>query len=131
MIIIGILLLAAAVVFGVDLVLNNHHAHTISPVAFGHSLGLTSEAALFIVGAITGAAVLFGLALIVAGMRYRRRKVVRRRGELGGTRGERQNLNADYEEAPSELGRERQPTSSPTTTYNVPAQRAVGPDEAI
>ena len=74
MIIIGVLLVAAAVVFGVDLIVKNHHAHMISPVVFGHSLGLTSEAALFILGAITGAAILLGLALIVAGMRYRRNR---------------------------------------------------------
>ena len=128
MIIIGVLLVAAAVVFGVDLILKNHHAHMISPVVFGHSLGLTSEAALFILGAITGAAVLFGLALVVAGMRYRRIRVVRRRGELGavnGTRGERQNLTTDYENAPSELGREREPTSSHSMTPADPTQGAV------
>ena len=128
MIIIGVLLVAAAVVFGVDLILKNHHAHMISPVVFGHSLGLTNEAALFILGAITGAAVLFGLALIVAGMRYRRIRVVRRPGGLGavnGTRGARQNLTTDYENAPSELGREREPNSSRSMTYAAPTQGAV------
>ncbi len=128
MIIIGVLLVAAAVVFGVDLIVKNHHAHMISPVVFGHSLGLTSEAALFILGAITGAAILLGLALIVAGMRYRRNRNVRRSGEIGavnGTRGERQNLTTDYENAPSELGREREPNSSRSTTYAAPTQGAV------
>lgn len=55
MIIIGSLVLIAALIFGVDLVVQNHSHHIItSTVVFDQSLGVTNEAAVFIIGAITG-----------------------------------------------------------------------------
>ena len=94
MIIIGLLLLIAAVIFGIDLIFTNHH-HFTNPVVFGHSLGLTNDAAVFIVGAITGAAVLLGIALIMSGMRHKAAKAIDHRHErkdAEGDRGERDDL---------------------------------------
>ena len=57
---------AAALVFGVDLIFQNHHYHVITPTVFGEGLGFHSEAPIFIVGMITGAAIVLGFALVVS-----------------------------------------------------------------
>lgn len=75
MIILGLLLLVLALIFGADLVWQNHFA--IPGVrTFGIDLGLGNSAALFIVGAITGAAIVLGVALMAAGAARKARKAV-------------------------------------------------------
>ena len=44
-----------------ELAFANHHLYAHSPVIFGQSLGINNEAAIFIAGAVTGAAILLGL----------------------------------------------------------------------
>jgi hypothetical protein len=132
MIIIGLLLLIAAVIFGIDLILSNHH-HFTNPAVFGHSLGLTNDAALFIVGAITGAAVLLGIALIMWGTRHKAANALahrRERTDAKGALGERDDLakkntrlakkNTRLE---AQLAQERSPSEgSPTSEPNARAE---------
>ena len=80
MIIIGLVLLVAAAVVGLDLVWKNHFAIR-SPALFGQTLGIHSAAAFFVVGAICGAVVILGFALMLAGLRRRGRKAKQHRIE--------------------------------------------------
>jgi hypothetical protein len=52
-----------------------------SPALFGQTLGIHNVAALFIVGAITGAVLLLGIALMLAGTRRKGIKAKRHRTE--------------------------------------------------
>jgi uncharacterized membrane protein len=67
-IIIGLVLLLAAAVFGLDLIWKNHYTMR-SPALFGQTLGIHNAAEFFIIGAITGAVLLLGIAMMLAGMR--------------------------------------------------------------
>jgi lysylphosphatidylglycerol synthetase-like protein (DUF2156 family) len=112
MIIIGLLVLIAALIFGVDLVFQNHSHHITSPVVFGQSLGVTNRAAVFIIGAITGAAILLALVLMASGIRHRSTKAATHRmerKEAKGTRGQRDKLVSDNERLRSDLAKERAP----------------------
>jgi hypothetical protein len=80
MIIIGLVLLLGAVVFGLDLMWKN--SYTIhSPALFGQTLGIHNAAAFFLVGAITGTVLLLGIGLMLAGARRKGIKAKRRRIE--------------------------------------------------
>ena len=80
MIVLGLLLLIAAAVFGLDLIWKNHF--TIHSLAvFGQSLGVHNAAELFILGAVTGAVLLLGIAMILAGLRRKGTKARRHRAE--------------------------------------------------
>ncbi|MCU4185654.1 hypothetical protein K6U06_14900 [Acidiferrimicrobium sp. IK] len=93
MIVIGLLLLAAAAAFGVDVVVTNSH-RVVSPSAFGQSLGVHTDWWVFVIGAITGAVALLGLALMTggAGRARRNRRMARRNGELTAALAERDRL---------------------------------------
>jgi hypothetical protein len=80
MIIIGLLLLIIAVVFGIDFVWKNN-VHIANPTVFGERLGIHSAASLFVVGAITGAAILLGVALLCGGVRRKGAHAMSRRRE--------------------------------------------------
>jgi hypothetical protein len=110
MIIIGVLLLAAALVFGVDLVLANHHHGIVSPLVFGQSLGVHSQAAVFVIGVVTGAAILLALTLLASGLRRQGARAVnnrRDRREAGTARDERDDLAEDNRSLRAELEAER------------------------
>jgi hypothetical protein len=80
MIIIGLVLLVAGAAFGLDLIWKN--SYTIkSPHVFGQSVAINHASVLFVVGAITGAAVLLGIVLLMAGMRRKGTKAKQRRQE--------------------------------------------------
>ena len=80
MIILGLLLLVVAVIFGLDLIWKNHFTIH-SPALFGQTLGIHNTAELFIVGAITGAVLLLGIAMMLAGMRRKGHKTKQHRAE--------------------------------------------------
>jgi hypothetical protein len=80
MIILGLVLLIAAAVFGLDLIWKNHYTMH-SPALFGQTLGIHNTAAFFIIGAITGAVLLLGIALMLAGTRRKGIKARQRRSE--------------------------------------------------
>jgi hypothetical protein len=110
MIIIGLLLVIAAGAFGIDLILTNHH-HLTDPSVFGQSLGLANDAAIFIVGAITGAAVLFGITLMAAGMRHKASRGVshhRERKAARALRLERDDLAEQNERLSADLTSDRE-----------------------
>jgi hypothetical protein len=67
MVIIGILLIAAAGAFGVDLAVKNRF-HIGEVEAFGSGLGVHTASQVFIVGAIAGAVLFAGFALLIAGL---------------------------------------------------------------
>lgn len=80
MIIIGLVLLIVAAVFGLDLMWKNTF-HIQNPVVFGQSLGIHSAAVFFLVGAITGAVLIFGIALVLGGVRRKGRLAFRHHRE--------------------------------------------------
>ena len=80
MIILGIVLIVVAGVFGVDVMAKNHFRIR-DVTAFGESLGLTSGTGLYVLGAVTGAVVLLGAGLIVEGLRHKTAKALSRRHE--------------------------------------------------
>ena len=85
MIIIGLLVLVATMAFGVDLVWKND-VHIANPTVFGEKLGIHSAASLFVVGVITGAALVVGVTVLVWGVRRKGASVVSRRHERQETR---------------------------------------------
>jgi hypothetical protein len=108
MIIFGLLLLIAAVIFGAEFVFSNHH-HFTNPAVFGQHLGLSNDAEVFIVGVITGAAVLVGLTLIMTGLRRKAVKAVEHhheRKDAKGTRRERDELARKNDDLRNALSRE-------------------------
>lgn len=132
MIIIGLLLLAAAAIFGVDLVFGNHHHHVASPAIFGQGLGLHSEAAVFILGAIVGVAALVGLMLIVSGIRHQGVKAgrqTRQRRDLGAVQRQRDDLAAQNESLRGEVSRQ-QSTATPAVRSEAPVPPA-GPPAVV
>lgn len=80
MIFIGFLLLAAAAVFGLDLIWKNHYTIR-SPALFGQTLGIHNAAVFFVVAAICGAVLVLGIALMLAGMRRKGHKAKQHRAE--------------------------------------------------
>lgn len=65
LIVLGFLLAAAAAVFGIDLIVQNTSASTAAPEIFGQSIGITSLWMVFGIGALCGAGVIAGLALML------------------------------------------------------------------
>jgi hypothetical protein len=96
-IIIGLVLLIAAAVFGLDLIWKNHYTIR-SPALFGQTLGIHHAAELFIIGAITGAVLLLGIAMMMAGMRRKGTKAKQHRAE----RKEARNARRDRDQAQEE-----------------------------
>lgn len=119
MIVIGLLLLIAALVFGVELIFANHSVHIASPDIFGQSLGIHSAAAVFTAGAMTGAAVLLGLMLVASGIRRQGAKAVKHRRAAKAAaraRDQRDELAANNLQLHAELDKERATTDSPPLT---------------
>lgn len=81
MFLLGLILLAAAVVFGVDELVNNNPVGLPDPQVFSQSLGVTSGRGLFLIGAATGAGALLGLFLFLAGLRHSASRRAARRQE--------------------------------------------------
>ncbi|HEX5298848.1 MAG TPA: hypothetical protein VFW50_17840 [Streptosporangiaceae bacterium] len=97
MIIIGLVLLIAAGVFGLDLIWKNHYPVR-SPALFGQTLGIHHAAELFIVGAIAGAVLILGIAMILAGLRRKGAKAKQHRAD----RKEARNAGRDRDQAQEE-----------------------------
>src|SRR6202030_2809494 len=97
MIIIGLVLLIVAVVFGLDLIWKNHYTIR-SPALFGQTLGIHHAAELFIIGAIAGAVLLLGIAMMLAGLRRKGTRAKRHRAD----RKEARNAGRDRDQAQEE-----------------------------
>ncbi len=109
MIILGLVLLVVAVIFGADLLFKNNH-HIANPAVFGQHLGFHNEATLLIVAAITGAVIVLAIALILSGIRHKGAKAVshhQERKDAKRTGGERDDLVADNEHLRAELAQRR------------------------
>ena len=94
MIIIGLVLLIVAAVFGLDLIWKNHDTIR-SPALFGQTLGIHNAAEFFIIGAIAGAILLLGIAMMLAGLRRKGTKARQHRAE----RKEARNAGRDCDKA--------------------------------
>jgi hypothetical protein len=77
-IITGLVLLIVAAIFGLDLIWKNHYTIR-SPALFGQTLGIHNAAELLIIGAISGAILLLGIAMMLAGLRRKGTKAKRHR----------------------------------------------------
>jgi hypothetical protein len=77
-ILIGLVLLIAAALFGLDLIWKNHYTIR-SPALFGQTLGIHNAAVFFMIGAITGAVILLGIAMLLAGLRRKGTKAKQHR----------------------------------------------------
>jgi uncharacterized membrane protein len=97
MIILGLLLLIAAVVVGLDLIWKNHFTIH-SPALFGQTLGIHNIAEFFILGAITGAVLLLGIAMVLAGMRRKGTKARQHRAQRKEARSARRDRDQVQEE---------------------------------
>jgi hypothetical protein len=125
MIIIGLLLLIAAAALGIDFVAKNDF-RIADPTVFGQHLGIHRASALFIVGAVTGAAALLGVALLVAGMRRKGSKAVtrhQRRKDLRHTRDERDALRSENADLRKSLDEEHA-TNGSRVSADDPVERA-------
>jgi hypothetical protein len=96
-IIIGLVLLIVAAVFGLDLIWKNHYTVR-SPALFGQTLGIHNAAEFFIIGAIAGAILLLGIAMMLAGLRRKGAKARRHRAD----RKEARNAGRDRDKAQEE-----------------------------
>jgi uncharacterized membrane protein len=96
-IIIGLVLLIVAAVFGLDLIWKNHYPIRI-PSLFGQTLGIHNAAELFIIGAISGAVLLLGIAMMLGGLRRKGTKAKQHRAE----RKEARNAGRDRDKAQEE-----------------------------
>jgi hypothetical protein len=97
MIILAILILVVAVVFGLDVVWKDAF-HIGNVTAFGQNLGIHNANSLFVLGAIVGAAILLGIFLLMAGVRARARGAVanrRQRRSFRETTAERERLHEE------------------------------------
>jgi hypothetical protein len=113
-VIIGFVLLAASAIFGIDLVAKNRYKIP-SLHVFGENIGLGGSARLYILGAITGAALMLGLVLLLAGLRRKSSKATaRRRERKAATAREREmeSLQAENSELRSQLSNQE---DSPST----------------
>jgi hypothetical protein len=106
MVIIGLVLFLAAAIFGIDVADKNRFG-TRDIQAFGDSLGLSGGAHLYILGAITGAALVLGFVLILAGLgrkgskarsrRRERKALVHQDSEVEGLRRQNEELRIENE----------------------------------
>ena len=97
MIITGLVLLVVAAVFGLDLIWKNQYTLR-SPALFGQTLGIGNAAELFIIGAIAGAILLLGIAMMLAGLRRKGTKAKQHRAD----RKEARNAGRDRDKAQEE-----------------------------
>jgi hypothetical protein len=96
-IITGLVLLIVAAVFGLDLIWKNQYTIR-SPALFGQTLGIHNAAEFFIIGAIAGAILLLGVAMILTGLRRKGTKARQHRAE----RKEARNAGRDRDKAQEE-----------------------------
>lgn len=106
MVLLGLLLLAACVVVGVELAISNTDVTSIE--AFGQSFSDLNLAGLFLIGCALGALALLGLWMMTAGMRMARRRRVASRHEVKATRSQADELADENEELRAELDRQRE-----------------------
>ena len=135
MIALGIVLLVLSGVFALGVALSNTSATQAE--AFGVSLTNVTLGGLFLAGVVTGAVLLLGLTLLLAGTarkRHRRREL---KAEVKGVRTERTGLAAENERLQEQLTEERRRSVLPVTSNpyprsdaaeEQPADSATGPE---
>jgi hypothetical protein len=129
-IIVGLILVIAAAAFGLDLVWKNDYSIR-KPEVFGWTIDLHSAAALFVAGVVTGAILLLGAAMLLAGARRKTSKAIERRRQHRDAQdaiAERDRLLAQNEQLRNDLQSQEvrsEPASQPGSTraneYESPA----------
>ena len=125
MIFIGFVLLAAAAVFGLDLIWKNHYAMR-SPALFGQTLGIHNAAVFFVVAAVCGAVLVIGVAVMLAGMRRKGHKAKQHRAE----RREARRASRDRDKAQQENEKLRQQLDHDDAEPETAAEAEVTPSGA-
>lgn len=123
MIIVGLVLVVAGAAFGIDVAMKNRFSVR-DVEAFGSSLGLHHAEQIFILGAITGAVILLGLALMIAGISRNSSRTAahrRQRRDLGETNQQAADTNAENQRM-----RSSGTAASPTAESDVNEVRAEG-----
>ena len=118
MVVIGLVLFFAAAVFGLD-VADKNRFRTRDIQAFGDSLGVSGAAHLYVIGAITGAALVLGLGLILAGLGRKGAKARARHHERKTTEARESEL--------SELRRQNAELGQELGSRNEPPAGSAGP----
>ena len=135
MIALGIVLLVLSGVFALGVALSNTSATQAE--AFGVSLTNVTLGGLFLAGVVTGAVLLLGLTLLLAGTARKRHRRRALKAEVKGVRTERTGLAAENERLQEELTEERRRSVLPVTSNpyprtdpaeGQPADSATGPE---
>lgn len=125
-IVLGLLILVAAIVVGVAGVVSNvgqGHALVHGFAVFGHHV-TASSGALFLYGAVVGAVAVFGLSLLLTGARRTSRSGHVARGELTQSRQETAAVSQNRDSLIEERNSARAETSAVSRNNATPADRA-------
>ena len=125
MIALGIVLLVLSGVFALGVALSN--TSSTQAEAFGVSLSNVTLGGLFLAGVVTGAVLLLGLTLLLAGLarkRHRRRAV---KAEVKGVRNERSGLAEENLRLQEELSEQRRRSVLPVTSNPYPRNGSEAP----
>jgi hypothetical protein len=107
MLIIGLLIVIAAVVFGAVEVSQNWGGSTFAVKGFGHTLGHVTLAEIFLAGVVLAAVFFLGLWIAAVSSRVRRRAAQQRKIEARDARADREAAIADRDRLAGALQRER------------------------
>jgi hypothetical protein len=117
-IIIGLALFVVAGVFGIDLAAKNRFP-TRNLHVFGENLGISGSAHLYVLGAVTGAALVVGLALLFAGLQHKGSRATQHHREhklIGSHEDELERLRSENADLRSRLDASEQPSYDTTST---------------
>jgi|SRR5664279_67280 hypothetical protein len=110
MVVLGLLLILAAVVLGTDIVLENTH-HTGGTI-FNQTVSSLSLGGIFLAGAITALVLALGLWLVLGGASRNRRKAAARKSTLRETQTQKETLAEENARLARQLEQERAATAS-------------------
>ncbi len=105
MVVLGLLLVLAAVILGTDIVLENNER--LSGTVFNQTLDNVSLGGMFLAGAVTALALALGLWLILGGAARKRRKRVERKSTLRETQTQKETLAEENARLARQLEQER------------------------
>lgn len=111
MVVLGLLLIVAAVIFGTDVVLENtqHSGGTI----FNQTIDNLSLGGIFLAGAVTALVLALGLWMMLSGAARKRRKRVERKSTLRETQTQKETLTEENARLARQLEQERKAAASP------------------
>lgn len=105
MVVLGLLLILAAVLFGADVILEN--TQPFSGTIFNQTITNLSLGGIFLAGAVTALALALGLWLVLGGAARKRRKQVQRKSRLRETESQKETLAEENARLARQLEQER------------------------